>query len=140
MCFAGIFYDKISFMNGSRPFSSEWIDIIQNLRNIRFNYQILFNSPEKSFETKMFEDPQEALDFYTALSIEQNPQLKCLITGSLGNFFYSCIAPLRLRSLADIVDAGNEIPFRIKETATKALARRIHDDLPFNSETHGFTV
>lgn len=127
-------------MADSSQYGFEWIDIIQNLRNVRFTYQILYYSTEESFELKTFQNAEEAFDFYASLSIEQNPELKCLINGSLGNFFYSCIAPLRLRTLADIVDGGGEIPFRVRNTALQALATRIHNDLPFNSEAHGFII
>src|SRR5687768_10150132 len=118
-------------MTDSAGSDLEWIDIIQNLRNIRFTYQILYSSSEEAFEIKTFQDAEKAFDFYASLSVEQTPELRCLITGSLGNFFYSSLARLQLTSLSEIVDQKGEIPFHIRKTAVKVLATRIRNDLPF---------
>ena len=133
-------YDKIPFMTDSARSDLEWIDIIQNLRNIRFTYQILYSSAEGAVEIETFQNPVKAFDFYVSLSVEQVPELKCLITGSLGNFFYSSLARLKLTSLAEIIDQKDEIPFHIRKTAVKVLATRIRNDLPFNSDAHGLIL
>jgi hypothetical protein len=71
---------------------------------------------------------------------ELMPKLRCTITGMLGLFSYSCTAPLTIRSLAEIADSVDELPFSIKDRATKALAKRIYFDLSFNSTNHSYVI
>lgn len=115
----------------------------RKLRNIQFSYHIMHLSADEVddiFEFKVFENPEQALEYYITTDNELLPKLKCVITGTLGVFSYSCLAPLTLSSLAEIADAENGLPERIKDKATKALAKRIHYDLPFHSHSHGFVI
>jgi hypothetical protein len=120
--------------------SRDVAEIKGNLENLRFTYQVLSHSEEGTYESKGFENPEEALNFYISVADEQSPTLKCMITGSLGNFFYTCMAPLTLRSLTDIIDSNGAIPDAIKKSALEALAISIHKELPFNSEAHGCVI
>jgi hypothetical protein len=131
---------ELPFMTDTSSLSQDLIDIMQNLKNLRLEYQVLYSLEENSVEIESFANPRDAFDFYISVADEQNPILKCLITASMGNFFYSCIAPLTLKSLNDIVEANNSIPRHIDETARKALAKRILNDLPFNSDAHGCII
>jgi hypothetical protein len=127
-------------MTESSSSEQDLTDVMQNLCNLRVSYQVLYYSEEGSFETKTFEKARDALDFYILVADEQNPTLKCLINGSHGNFFYSCTAPITLRSLTEIVDKEDEISRGIENTIRRALATRIIKDLPFNSDAHGCII
>lgn len=133
-------YNRIGFMADSSTQDKDLTDIIQNLKDLRLEFQILYYPKHCSVETEIFHNPKDALDFYTSAYDHQNPVVKCLISASLGNFFYSCVAPITLRSLTDIIDADNEISARVEEKARKALAMRIYNDLPFNSNSHGIII
>jgi hypothetical protein len=127
-------------MTESSSSKQDLTEVIASLENLRVSYQVLYYSEEGLFETKASEKAQAALDFYISVADEQNPTLKCLIRGSYGNFFYSCAAPITLRSLSEIVDKEDEIPPQIENTIRRALAIRIIKDLPFNSDSHGCII
>lgn len=133
-------YNKIAFMADSSTQNEDLIDIMQNLKDLRLEFQILFYPDERTVISEIFENPAYVLDFYISAAERHNPAVKCLITASLGNFFYSCVAPISLRSLTDIVDADNEIPARVENRARKAIAIRILKDLSFNSDSHGIII
>jgi hypothetical protein len=117
--------------------------LYRKLGNIKLTYHILYYSPDEVddvYESQVFEDPEDALQFYISKSEELAPKLTCSITGTVGNFSYSCTALLTLRSLVDLSDAAGKIPDRIKDTATKALAKKIHYNLPFNCSNHEYII
>jgi hypothetical protein len=113
---------------------------IHNPSNLRLSYAVLHYAPEGLFKTDTFENPKDALSCYVSIPEEFNPKLKCIINANLKNTYYSCLAPIRLISLQEIVDAGGEIPRHIEEIALKAIAKSIRENLPFNSYAHGFII
>jgi hypothetical protein len=126
-------FDDLGDLEELNPYLAQ---LHRKLSSIKLTYQILHFSPDEVddiYEVQMFESPEEAFKFYISLDEELAPQLRCTISGTLGNFSYSCMAPLTLRSLLDIADAEDELPPRVKDMAIKALARKIYYDLPFNT-------
>lgn len=134
---------ELDELDDFEEFNPYLAQLYRKLENIKLTYHILHLSPdeiEDIYEIRAFEDAEKAFEFYIAMDEELAPKLMCLITGTLGLFGYSCAAPITLRSLADLADAEGELPPRIKEKATKALAKRIHYELPFNSTLHGYVI
>lgn len=115
-------------------------DKINNPSNLRLSYAVLHYAPEGLFKTDTFENPKDALSCYVSIPEEFKPKLKCIINANFKNTYYSCLAPIRLISLQEIVDARGEIPGHIEETALKAIAKSIRENLPFNSYAHGFII
>jgi hypothetical protein len=133
-------FDELDDFDEINPYLAQ---LHRKLSNIKLSYHILHLSPDEIddiYEIKVFENPEDTFKFYISISEELMPKLLCTISGTVGNFSYSCIAPLTLRSLVDIADTEGELPARIKDIATKALAKKIHYDLPFNSGVHGYTI
>lgn len=115
-------------------------EIAKDLKNLSFEYQTLFYSEDNSIVSKSFVNPENALNFFMSIASEQNPVLKVLITASRGNFSYTCLAPMWVISLTEIVGNGNLLPVQIEAAAREAVATRIYKNLPFNSESHGYII
>ena len=133
-------FDTLDDLDEINPYLAQ---LRRKLSNIKLSYHILHLSPDEIddiYEVKLLESAEDTLRVYIEMSEELMPKLICTISGTVGNFSYSCIAPLTLRSLVDIADADGDLTARVLDVATKALAKKIHYDLPFNSGIHGYII